>query len=340
MLSRRTMVTGAAMLGATSAKGASQAVRLGVLNDRSGPYKDLSGETSVACVRQAIRDAGDRGFAVEVVTADHQNNAEVAGQIARSWLDRGDVDAVVDVPNSAVALNVSSIVRARNKVLLNCSTGTTELTGGQCSPNTVHWSWDTYMLAKALAGPVTRAGCKRWFFIAANYATGRQLAEDGGRFAVEAGGRVLGTAIYPFPETTDFSAYLLQAQASGADVLGLGNGGNDTSSNIKQAAELGLTARMRIAAFVMQLSDVRAVGLEDAKGLLLVESFYWDLDGRSRALVARIRPMGAGNMPSTSHASAYGATLHYPNGRSRHGTGGGQGRLEGGLGPDEGHADR
>ncbi len=311
MLRRRCLLASAAALATSSAKGANPVIRLGVLNDQSGPYRDLSGQTSVACVRQAVQDFGQRGFDVEALAADHQNKPDVAAQTARGWLDRDAVDAIVDVPNSAAALAVSTIVTERNKVLLNCATGSAELTGPQCTRNMVHWSWDTYMLAKALAGPVTRAGGKRWYFIAANYVTGQQLARDAGRFAIEAGGQVVGTSTYPFPETTDFSSFLLDAQASGADVLGLANAGGDTISNLKQAIEFGVTPQMKVAALIMLIGDVRAVGLETAQRLLLTEGFYWDLNDRTRAFTARVRPKTPANMPCTTHASAYSATLHY-----------------------------
>ena len=288
---------------------------IGVLNDQSGPYRDDGGPTSAVCVRQAVQEFGDRagagGFDVEVLVADHQNKPDVGAGIARQWFDRDRVDAVVDVPTSSVALAVNTVCRERNKVMLNSGAATTDLTGAQCSPNTVHWTYDTYMLARSTGGAMTRAGGDSWFFIAADYVFGQQLQRDTARFVTEAGGKVLGAVFYPFPATTDFSGLLVQAQASGAKVLGLCNSGADTLNCIKQAHEFGLTKTMKIAAMLMYNSNLHAVGLEQAQGLLLTESFYWDLNDRTRAWMERVRPKTPNQWPNMVQTGDYAATLHY-----------------------------
>jgi branched-chain amino acid transport system substrate-binding protein len=288
-------------------------IRIGVMNDQSGLYRDDTGPTGVACARQAVQDFGAaaRGLDVEVVVADHQNRPDVGAGIAREWFDRGGVDAIVDVPTSSVALAVNTICREKNKVMLNSGAATTDLTGAQCSPNTVHWTYDTWMLAKSTGGATVRSGGDTWFFITANYVFGQQLQRDTARFVAEAGGRVLGSVAYPFPETTDFSSLLLQAQASRAKVLGLCNSGGDTINCIKQAREFGLTRTMRVAAMLMYNSNVRALGLEAAQGLLMTETFYWDLNDRTRAFMERIRPKTPDQWPNMVQAGNYGAVLHY-----------------------------
>ena len=315
-LPRRTLLgsTGAALLCRRPARAqAAPAIRIGVLNDQSGLYRDDTGPTGVACARQAVQDFGAavRDLNVEVVVADHQNRPDVGAGIAREWFDRGGVDAVVDVPTSSVALAVNTICREKNKVMLNSGAATTDLTGAQCSPNTVHWTYDTYMLAMSTGGATVRSGGDTWYFITANYVFGQQLQRDTARFVAEAGGRVLGAAAYPFPETTDFSSLLLQAQASRAKVLGLCNSGGDTINCIKQAREFGLTRTMRIAAMLMYNSNVRALGLEAAQGLLMTETFYWDLNDRTRAFMERIRPKTPNQWPNMVQAGNYGAVLHY-----------------------------
>jgi branched-chain amino acid transport system substrate-binding protein len=314
-LSRRALLgsTGAAMLGRPARAQQAPTIRIGVLNDQSGLYRDDTGPTGVACARQAVQDFGAavRDLNVEVVFADHQNRPDVGASIAREWFDRGGVDAIVDVPTSSVALAVNTICREKNKVMLNSGAATTDLTGAQCSPNTVHWTYDTYMLAKSTGGATVRSGGDTWFFITANYVFGQQLQRDTARFVTEAGGRVLGSVSYPFPETTDFSSLLLQAQASRAKVLALCNSGGDTINCIKQAREFGLTRTMRIAAMLMYNSNVRALGLEEAQGLLMTETFYWDLNDRTRAFMERIKSKTPNQWPNMVQAGNYGVVLHY-----------------------------
>ena len=314
-LTRRSLLGTAAAAAATlprAGRAAEPVLRIGVMNDQSGPYRDDTGMTGVACARQAVQEfTAGRGMAVEVVFADHQNKPDLGVSIARQWFDRDGVDAIVDVPTSSVALAVNTVCREKNKVMLNSGAATTDLTGAQCSPNLVHWTYDTYMLARSTGGAMVRAGGDTWFFITADYVFGKQLQRDTSRFVEEAGGKVLGSAIYPFPGTTDFSSFLIQAQASGAKVLGLANSGADTLNCIKQAREFGLMKQMRIAAMLMYNSNVHALGLDTAQGLLLTESFYWNLNDRTRAFMERIKPKVPNQWPNMVQAGDYAATLHY-----------------------------
>ena len=286
-------------------------LRLGVLNDQSGPYRDDGGPTSAVCVRQAVQEFAANGFTVQVQVADHQNKPDVGAGIARRWFDQEGVDAVIDVPTSSVALAVANVCKEKNKVMLNSGAATTDLTGAQCSPNTVHWTYDTYMLARSTGGAMVRAGGDSWFFLTADYVFGQQLQRDTTRFVEEAHGRVLGGAKYPFPDTSDFSGLLVQAQASGAKVLGLANSGSDTINCVKQANEFGLMKSMKVAAMLMYNSNVHAIGLPTAQGLLLTESYYWDLNDRTRKFQDRIKPKTPNQWPNMVQAGCYAATLHY-----------------------------
>ena len=309
---RRTLLAATAA-GAIIPRARAQAVpiRIGVLNDMSGPYRDTGGSLSVACTRQAVKEFGSQGFAVEVVSADHQNKPDVGASIARRWYDQEGVDMIVDVPTSSVALAVSSVTREKNKVFLDSGAGTVDLTGAQCSPNTVQWTYDVYMLAKSTGGAMVKAGGDSWFFITADYVFGQQLASEASIFVKAAGGKVLGESRYPFPATTDFSSFLLQAQSSGAKVLGIANAGVDTINTIKQAVEFGLTTQIKLAALLMYVTDVHGVGLQTAQGLVLTESFYWDLNDRTRAFSDRMKAVYPDVRPNMNHAGCYAATLHY-----------------------------
>ncbi|WP_456316516.1 ABC transporter substrate-binding protein [Teichococcus cervicalis] len=246
-----------------------------------------------------------------MLQADHQNKADVGATIARQWIDRDGVDVIVDVPNSSVALAVSAIVREKNKAYFNSTGATTDLTGAQCSPNTVHWTYDTYMLAKSTGGAMVKTGGDSWFFITADYAFGHALERDTTGFVQAAGGRVLGSVRHPL-QSTDFSSYLLQAQQSRAKVIGLANAGTDTINSVKQAAEFGVTRRgTKIAVLLMFINDVHSLGLRAAQGLVCTESFYWDLNDRTRAFTNRVKGNLAGNMPAMSHAGCYASVLHY-----------------------------
>jgi branched-chain amino acid transport system substrate-binding protein len=289
-------------------------IRIGVLNDQSGTYRDDGGPTGVICARQAPVDFGisGKGWNVEIIAADHQNKPDVGASIARQWFDQGGVDAIVDVPTSSVGLAVSTVCREKNKILLNSGTGTSDLTGTQCSPNTIHWTYDTYMLGKSTGGAVTKDGGESWFFITADYAFGQALQRDTTQVITALGAKVLGDIRYPFPDTTDFSSMLVRAQASGAKVLGLANAGGDTANCIKQAQEFGLMSSMKVAALLIQSTGVHALGLDTCQGLRWSESYYWDLNDRTRAFNDRIKTKTPnGIYPNMTQAGDYAVTLHY-----------------------------
>ena len=314
---RHLLAAGAGLAALPARRGRAQAaptIRLGVLSDFSGPYRDWSGPTTLACVNQAVAEATAAypGLRVEVLQADHQNKTDVGANTVRQWFDQRDVDAVVDCNNSAVGLAVSGVAREKNKVFLASGASTAALTGAQCSPNTVQWTYDTYMLAKATSQAMVKAGGESWFFITADYAFGHQIEKDATGFIAAAGGKVLGAARYPFPQTTDFSALLLQAQASGAKVLGLANAGTDTVNSVKQAQEFGLQKRgMKVALMLAYLTDIHTMGLPVAQGLVLTESFYWDLNDRTRAFWGRMKGKTGAFCPNQMNAGGYSATLHY-----------------------------
>lgn len=317
---RRTILKAAAVAAAVPAmalpgraRAQGSTLKIGVLNDQSGVYRDLSGPNSVACVRQAVVDSGitGKGTNVEVVFADHQNKPDVGATIARQWFDRDGVDVIVDVPNSAVALAVSSIVKEKNKAYFNSGAGTTDLTGAQCSPNTIHWTYDTYMLSKSTGGAMVKTGGDSWFFITADYAFGHDLERNSTKFVQAAGGKVLGAVRHPL-QSTDFSSFLLQAQQSRAKVIGLANAGTDTTNAVKQAAEFGITRRgTKIAVLLMYISDVHALGLNTAQGLVCTESYYWDMNDRTRAFAERVKGAMGGARPGMNHAGCYASVLHY-----------------------------
>ncbi len=312
-LSRRTMLGTAAATGATlpliRRARAAETIKIGVLNDMSGPYRDTGGPTSVAMVKLAVAEFAANGFNVEVINADHQNKPDVGASIARQWYDRDGVDLIIDVPTSSVGLAVATVSKEKNKAYVNVGAATVDLTGKACSPTMIHWCYDTYMLAKSTGGATVKAGGDSWYFITADYAFGQQLQKDTTHFVTEAGGKVLGSIAYPFPGTTDFSSFLLQAQSSGAKVLGLCNAGGDTVNSIKQAKEFGL--QMQLAAMLMFITDVNALGLGVAQGLHLTESFYWDLNDRTRAFTKRAIQVSPNNWPNMIHAGNYSATLHF-----------------------------
>ena len=288
------------------------AVKIGVLNDQSGPYSNTGGVTSVLAAKQAVEEfAQSQGLTVEVIAADHQNKPDLAVSIARQWFDRDGVDMLLDVPTSSVALALQSVVREKNKVYLNSGATSSALTGEQCSPNFVHWTYDTFMLAKSTGGAMVKAGGDSWYFMTADYAFGKQLQADTTALVKAAGGSVKGSSLYPFPGTTAFSSFLVQAQSSGAKVIGLANAGGDTVNSIKQINEFGINKSMKVAALLMFITDVHALGLDVAGGLNLTESFYWDLNDRTRAFTNRFKPKSPNNWPNMAHAGCYSATLHY-----------------------------
>lgn len=287
------------------------ALKIGVLTDLSGPYKDLAGPLAVQCVHQALEDFGAsaKGMKVEVISADHQNKPDVGSGIARQWFDREGVDLIVEVANSGVALAVAGVAKEKDKVYINSGAATSDLTAANCNANTIHWAYDTYMLAKSTGGALAKAGGNSWFFITADYAFGKALQRDTTEFVEANGGKVVGSVAYPFPGTTDFSSMLLQAQSSGAKVLGIANAGTDTINTIKQAKEFGIT--MTLAGLLLFLSDVHALGLEIAQGIALTDSFYWDHNDRTRAFSERLKSKAPTSRPTMVHAGVYASTLHY-----------------------------
>jgi branched-chain amino acid transport system substrate-binding protein len=277
-------------------------VKIGVLNDRSGIYADITGEGSAVAAQMAADDFGaDKGITVEVVSADHQNKPDVGSNIARQWYDTEGVDVIADVPTSSVALAINDITKEKNKVFLNSGAASSDLTGSKCSPNTVHWTYDTWALANGTGGSMVAAGGKTWFFVTADYAFGHALERDTSAVVKANGGEVIGGVRTPFPGT-DFSSFLLQAQTSGAQVIGLANAGGDTINSIKQASEFGITqGGQSLAALLMFVNDVHALGLDVAQGLVLTESFYWDLNDQTRAWSAKFEEK-TGKKPSMIQA--------------------------------------
>ena len=317
-ISRRSLMgAGAAALAVPAAAGAARAaprpkLKLGVLNDMSGPYRDDGGPNGVICAKQAVLEFGDKGFDIEVISADHQNKPDVGAAIARQWFDREGVDCIIDVPTSSVGLAVNTVVREKNKVYLNSGTGTSDLFGKDCSPNTIDWTYDTWMLAHSTGGEIVKHGGDSWYFITADYVFGHTLERDTTQLVKAAGGKVLGASRYPFPGPPDFSNFLLAAQSSGAKVLGLANAGGDTMNCIKQAQEFGTAKKMRVAALLIQSTDIHALGLPVAQGIYYTESYYWDLNNRTRAWNDRIRKKTVnGIWPNMTQAGDYAATLHY-----------------------------
>ena len=288
-------------------------VKLGVLNDRSGTYADLSGEASVVAARMAAEDfkAADKGINVEVISADHQNKPDIGSSIARQWYDQDGVDVILDVPTSSVALAVSEITKEKNKIFINSGAGASDLTGKACSPNTVHWTYDTWALANGTGGAMVRAGGDTWFFLTADYAFGHALERDTAAVVEKAGGKVLGSVRHPFPGQ-DFSSFLLQAQSSGAKVIGLANAGADTTNAIKQAAEFGIVqGGQKLAGLLTFVTDVKALGLSTAQGLVLTEAFYWDQNDGTREFSKRFAEKHGGAMPTMVQAGVYASVLHY-----------------------------
>lgn len=311
----RTLLAATALGALTAGPALAQqlSVKIGVMNDRSGLYADLTGEGSAVAARLAVDDfkAAEKGIKVEIISADHQNKPDVGSNIARQWYDQDGVDVIADVPTSSVALAINQITKDKNKVFLNSGAATSDLTGKACSPNTVHWTYDTYALAQGTGGAMVKAGGDSWFFLTADYAFGHALERDTAAVVTKNGGKVLGAVRTPFPGT-DFSSFLLQAQASKAKVIGLANAGGDTINSIKQAGEFGITqGGQKLAGLLVFVTDVNALGLQTAQGLVLTESFYWDKDDGTRAFSQRFAKAHNGNMPSMVQAGVYSAVLHY-----------------------------
>jgi len=310
-LTRRSLVAAAAMTPVLARAQTAPTLKIGCLTDMSGPYKDLAGPGAVASVHQALQEFGVSGkdFKVEVLTADHLNKPDVGATIAREWCDRDGIDLIVEVANSGVGLAVAGIAREKNKVYLNTGAATSDLTGTACNANTIHWVYDTYMLARSTGGAMVKTGGDTWFFITADYAFGKALQRDATDFVQSAGGKVVGSVAYPFPGTSDFSSYLIQAQSSGAKVLGMANAGTDTINTIKQAKEFGI--KMRLAGLLLFLTDIHSLGLDVAQGIVLTDSFYWDMNDRARAFSNRWSPKNDGKRPTMVQAGVYSAVTHY-----------------------------
>jgi branched-chain amino acid transport system substrate-binding protein len=313
----KTLAAAAAL--AFSAAGPAQAqisgnvVKIGILNDQSSLYADLGGQGSVTAAKMAVEDfkAKDKGLTVEVIFADHQNKPDVGTQIANKWIDNEGVDVIVDTPNSGVALAVNEVVRTKGKVFINSGAASSDLTGAKCSPNTVHWTYDTWMLANGTGKAIVKTGGDTWFFITADYAFGHALERDTKAVVEKNGGKVLGDVKVPL-NNQDFSSFLLQAQASKAKIIGLANAGGDTINSIKQASEFGIVkGGQNLAGLLVFLSDVHGIGLDKAQGLILTETFYWDLNDSTRAWSKRFAAANGGKYPTMVQAGVYAGVLHY-----------------------------
>ena len=316
-----TKTISALMLGTSLVLGAPSAViaqdktaKIGVLTDQSGLYADISGAGSVLAAQMAIENSGltTKGWKIEVIAGDHQNKADIGVNIARQWIDVEKVDVIADVPTSSVALAVHNLVKEKNVVLLNSGGGTSDLTNKACTPNTVHWTYDTYMLAHGTGSALTKSGENTWFFLIADYAFGSALERDATEAITAVGGKVVGSVRHPL-NTPDFSSFLLQAQSSKARVIGLGNAGGDTINAIKQASEFGIiSGGQKLAGLLLFISDIHSLGLKAAGGLNLTATFYWDLNDGTRSFSKRFSTrMKSRAMPSMVQAGVYSSTLHY-----------------------------
>ena len=308
------LAVAAAALFGTAAQAEDITVKLGVLSDMSSLYADIGGPGSVIAAKMAVQDFNPaaHGMKVEIVSADHQNKPDVGSNIARQWFDVDHVDAILDVPTSSVALAVADVAREKNKVFLISGAASSDLTGAKCSPNSVHWTYDTWMLAHGTGGALVKTGGNTWFFLTADYAFGHALERDTTAVVQAAGGKVLGAVNHPL-NTQDFSSFLLQAQASKAKIIGLANAGGDTINAIKQGAEFGIAAGgQQFAGLLVFVTDVQALGLKTAQGLVLTETWYWDMNDANRAWTKRWQAeRQGGKFPSMVVAGVYSATLHY-----------------------------
>ncbi len=298
--------------GAARAQISDDVVKIGVLTDMSSLYADATGKGSLAAVQMAVADYGGKvkGKPVEIISADHQNKPDVGVAIARNWYDNEKVDAIFDVPTSSVALPISALTREKNKIHINSGGGTSDLTGAACSPNTVHWTYDTYSLSNVAGKAMVKRGEDTWFFITADYAFGMALERDAANVVKENGGKVLGDVRHPL-NNSDFSSFLLQAQSSKAKVIGLANAGGDTQNALKQAAEFGITrGGQKMIALLMEITDVHSLGIKATQGLIVTDAFYWDMNDETRAFSNRFNEK-VGHMPTMIQAGLYSATMHY-----------------------------
>ncbi len=288
-------------------------IKIGVMNDMSGLYADVAGPGSVVAARMAVEDFGAarKNMKVEIVSADHQNKPDVGSTIARTWYDVDKVDAIFDVPTSSVALAISQLTREKGKAFINSGAATSDLTGKACSPNTVHWTYDTWMLANGTGSAIVKNGGDSWFFLTADYAFGHALERDTEAVVTKNGGKVLGKVRHPFPGS-DFSSFLLQAQASKAKIVGLANAGGDTINSIKQASEFGIVkGGQKLAGMLVFLSDIHGLGLNTAQGLIYTETFYWDLNDQTRAFTKRFAALNNNKYPTMVQAGVYSSVIHY-----------------------------
>jgi branched-chain amino acid transport system substrate-binding protein len=298
--------------GAANAQISDDVVKIGVLTDMSSLYADATGKGSLAAVQMAVGDYGGKvkGKPVEVISADHQNKPDVGVGIARNWYDNEKVDAIFDVPTSSVALPVSALTREKNKVNINSGGGSSDITGTACSPNTVHWTYDTYALSNVAGRAMVKRGEDTWFFVTADYAFGMALERDAANVVKETGGKVLGQVRHPL-NSSDFSSFLLQAQASKAKVVALANAGGDTTNALKQAAEFGLTqGGQKMIALLQEITDTHSLGIKSTQGLIVTDAFYWDMNDETRAFSKRFNEK-VGHMPTMIQAGLYSATMHY-----------------------------
>jgi branched-chain amino acid transport system substrate-binding protein len=317
MAMKRVLLLGFALLGLSSGIASAQipgnSVKVGVLSDFSGPFSDQAGKGSLIAAQMAAEDFAkeSKGLKVEIISADHQNKPDVGSAIARRWVDQEQVDAIVDLPNSGVALAVNTVMKEKNRTMLASGSATSDLTGKYCEPTTVQWALDTWALGNAMGQAITQRGGKAWYFVSFDYALGKALQRDTAEAVEKRGGKILGAVTHPLG-TTDFSSYLLQAQASGADVIALGDTGADAINAIKQIAEFQILGKDKtLAALFMQIVDIDALGLNAAKGLLLSEAFYWDLNDSTRVWSKRFGERMGGRMPTVNHAATYSATMAY-----------------------------
>jgi branched-chain amino acid transport system substrate-binding protein len=306
-------VAAALSVGAAQAQVSDNVVKIGVLSDMSSLYTDLAGAGSVLAAKMAVEDSGieKRGYKVEVISADHQNKPDVGSAIARQWYDVDKVDVIVDSPNSGVALAVNQITKDKGKAFLVSGAASSDLTGKACTPNTIHWTYDTWMLANGTGGAIVKTGGDTWFFLTSDYAFGHALERDTEAVVLKNGGKVLGKVRHPL-NTQDFSSFLLQAQASKAKIIGLANAGGDTTNSIKQAAEFGIVkGGQNLAGLLVFITDINSLGLATAQGLIVTNTFYWDKDDQTRAFAKRFAAQDKGIHPTMVHAGVYSSVLHY-----------------------------
>src|SRR5689334_3225339 len=305
-------LTLAAIGGAAQAQISDNVVKLGVLTDMSSLYADATGKGSLAAVEMAVADYGGKvaGVPIQIVAADHQNKPDVGVNIARNWYDNDKVDAIFDVPTSSVALPISALTREKNRININSGGGSSDITGVACSPNTVHWTYDTYALSNVAGKAMVKRGEDSWFFVTADYAFGMALERDAANVVKESGGKVLGDVRHPL-NSSDFSSFLLQAQASKAKVIALADAGGDTTNALKQAAEFGITqGGQKMIALLLEITDAHALGAKATQGLIVTDAFYWDMNDETRAFSKRFMDK-VGHMPTMIQAGLYSATMHY-----------------------------